>query len=180
MKESLAYWKGTDTDTRFARHQQTFRSLTATIRNKAASLLRRGLSSVLPAPNDEVVTMPVDEFIRRTPSLRQQWSFLERRAASDPDLRAAMSEFLEGRAQAGAREVGSRRPDIVEFFLSDVPAESRIIVTDVTTAITPLHLFKTAFYREVLVALLGGQGPQVFGVDVDIATIPVSPTVVVP
>jgi hypothetical protein len=65
--------------------------------------------------------------------------------------------------------VGARKPDLVEFFLE----RGDVIITDVTTATTRVHEFKTDFYRAVLEAMIsGGTGPRVYGVDLNLAVNP--------
>ena len=169
MEESQAWWRtpGTTTDVRFARHQQTFTSIAGTLRNARTVLDAQGRGNLLPRFDDTVLRMPVDEFIRRRPDLRSRWAELARRARGSPELQFQMQEFLEGRIRGGGREVGARQPDLVEFFLD----RGEIVVTDVTTAIRGLHVFKTAFYRAVLDAMVGGgTGPQIYGLDIDVSS----------
>ena len=161
--ESLAWWRspGVTTETRFARHDQTFRSIAATLRNLAA---RR--ASPIGVPNERVLDMPVDEFIRRNRTLAAELAAIERDAAGNPTLREELNAFLEGRLEAGAREVGARRPDLVEFFLD----RGEVIVTDFTVNTSRVHRLKTAFYREVMAALLGRRGPRVSSLDINLQT----------
>ena len=69
----------------------------------------------------------------------------------------------------GAREVGSRRPDLVEFFLES----GDVVVTDVVYSsdgnYLRVHAFKTDFYRAVLQEMIGGHGgPYVSGLDLNL------------
>ena len=161
--ESMAWWRspGVTTETRFARHDQSFRSIAATLRNLAG---RRG--APIAAPNERVLDMPVDAFIRSRPALAAELRAIERDAAGNPELRRELTEFLEGRLEAGAREVGGRRPDLVEFFLE----RGDVIVTDYTLNTSRVHRLKTAFYREVMAALLGRRGPRVSSLDINLNT----------
>jgi hypothetical protein len=170
IQENLAYWRGRETDTTFARHQQSFNSLVATLRNKQRALAAAGRGHLLPALDESVLNLPVDVFIQGNPTLRARFNRLSR-----ADRRA----FLEGGgrragAEMGARTVGGRNPDIVEFFLD----EGDIVVTDITTATTPGHVFKTEFYREVMRSIVGGQGPRVSALDLNLATRPPTSVVV--
>jgi hypothetical protein len=161
-KESMAYWKGRETLTSFARHKQTFSSLARTLKNKARSLARAGQQHLLPTVDDSVLSVPIDIFIRR--HLNAEWAALEAQARRNPDLAQEMQKFLEGKLKAGARNVGARETDIVEFFLD----EGEIIVTDITRAVgDPVHTFKTRFYQEVIRVMVGPSGPKVFGLDID-------------
>jgi hypothetical protein len=168
IEEDVAYWKGRETATSFARHGQTFDSLVKTLKNKAAKLKKSGQQTLLPEVNEDILRMPVDEFIRRTERLKRLRSELE---AAGIDL----SDFLEGRLKAGSREVGSRVPDIVEFLLD----RGEIHITDITIDINPVHTFKTAFYEEVMKAIVGPKGPRVLGLDIDPSRKPI-PRVEVP
>jgi hypothetical protein len=161
--ESMAWWRspGVTTETRFARHEQTFRSIAATLRNAA-----RRAGSTLSPPDESVLDMPVDRFIRSRPALAAELRAIERDAAHNPELRAELTNFLEGRLGAGAREVGSRRPDLVEFFLD----RGDVVVTDYTTHTSRVHRLKTAFYREVMAALIGRRGPRVSSLDINLQT----------
>lgn len=161
--ESLAWWRrpGVTTETRFARHEQSFRSIAATLRN----LIGRPGARIV-AVNEAVLDMPVDQFIRSRPPLAAEMRAIERDAVGHPELRRALSEFLEGRLEAGAREVGARRPDLVEFFLD----RGDVVVTDFTLDTSRVHRLKTAFYREVMAALLGRRGPRVSSLDINLAT----------
>jgi hypothetical protein len=180
MQESQSWWNapGVTTETRFARHQQTFDSIAATLRNARESLARTGRHELLPAVNDRVLRTPVDEFIRRNPQLNREWQQMERDSRSNPELRRDMSQFLEGRLEGGgSREIGSRRPDIVEFFLE----RGEVIVTDVATATTRVHAFKTDFYRAVIETMIGSRtGPRIYGVDINVAVQPIPTSIVTP
>lgn len=160
---SLAWWRspGVTTPTRFARHDQTFRSIAATLRN-----LARGRGAPIGAPNERVLDLPVDHFIRSRPALAAELRAIERDATSNPGLRGELTEFLEGRLEAGAREVGSRRPDLVEFFLD----RGDVIVTDYTLNTSRVHRLKTAFYREVMAEMMGRRGPRVSSLDINLNT----------
>lgn len=161
--ESQAWWRspGVTTETRFARHDQSFRSIAATLRNLASS---RG--APIRAPNETVLEKPVDQFIHSRPALASELRAIERDAAGNPGLRSELTEFLEGRLEAGSREVGARRPDLVEFFLD----RGDVIVTDFTLNSSRVHRFKTAFYREVMATLLGRNGPRVSSLDINLAS----------
>jgi hypothetical protein len=161
----------------FARHSQTFKSLAATLRNKAEELVRLGRGDIAPRVNLSVLETPVDLFIEQTPSLRKMKAAIEHEAR-DPErwgLLLELENFLEGRTKAGARELASRKPDIVEFFLD----RSEIVITDVTTATTSVHSFKTAFYREVMSALVGETpGLRVYALDLNVADKPIPTSIV--
>jgi hypothetical protein len=175
--ESMAWWSspGTTTETRFARHAQNFNSIAATLRNAAAALAAKGRGGLLPRVNEGVLKTPVDLFIERNPGLRAKRAALEK--STNPDVRAEFKKFLEGTAEGGAREVGARTPDIVEFFLD----RGEIVVTDVTAAPSPVHSFKTDFYRAVVQAMIGGRGgPRVYGLDINPTTQPIPETQVFP
>ncbi len=164
VKESMAYWKVHETLTSFARHGQTFSSLARTLQNKVDELAKAGKSGLLRRVDDSVLRTPVDEFIRQNPRLSREWAALEARARTNPGLRREMRKFLEGSRGGGARNVGSRQPDIVEFFLDS----GEIVVTDITLKVgDPVHSFKTLFYREALQEMVGPRGPRVFGLDID-------------
>lgn len=171
-EESMRHWEtpGQTTATRFARHEQTFDSMAATLRNTHAELASRGQGALLPTVNESVLRMPVDHFIETHPTLGPQWREMQRIARGNPELRREMTQFLEGRLEgAGSRMVGSRRPDLVEFFLE----RGNVIVTDVTTATTRVHQFKTEFYRAVMERMISGRtGPRVYAVDINLAVNP--------
>ena len=125
---------------------------------------RRG--APIRAPDVMVLDMPVDHFIRSRPALASELRAIERDAAGNPGLRRELIEFPEGRLEAGARDVGARRPDLVEFFLD----RGDVIVTDFTLNTSRVHRFKTAFYREVMAALLGRGGPRVSSLDINLGS----------
>jgi hypothetical protein len=197
LAESMAYWNapGRTTDTSFARHNQTFRSIVATLRNTARQLAGTGRGNLLQAPQEQVLEMPADDFIRRSPGLNAEWNRLMQEARTrfngperDPTLALQMMAFLEnsrvarsqpfgtvsrflgGSYQPGAGNVGSRTPDIVEFFL-DRPGlpggRGEIVITDITLDIGAVHQFKTRFYRAVMVQIVGTSGPRVYGIDIN-------------
>jgi hypothetical protein len=107
-----------------------------------------------------VLRMPVDLFINRSPRLGRLWAALSR---------ADREQFL---GDIGGLIVGNRVPDIVEFLLD----RGLIVITDITLdPLSALHYFKTEFYVEVMLALLGGRGPLVRGEDINPArAIPLS------
>lgn len=170
-RESMEWWRtpGVTTETRFARHEQTFTSLVATLRNAVQALRVQGRGHLLPQINESVLTQPVDRFIDSDPGLRGKWSQMEADARGNPELRRQMNQFLEGSLGAGSRDVGSRRPDLVEFFLE----HGDVVVTDVVYSTDGnylrVHAFKTDFYRAVLTRILGGSGgPRVSGLDLNL------------
>ncbi|RZT17530.1 uncharacterized protein DUF4157 [Kribbella sp. VKM Ac-2569] len=171
-RESMEWWQspGVTTDARFARHEQTFNSIAATLRNAMQVLRSQGRGQLLPRVNEAVLTEPVDMFIRRVPRLHRQWTQMEVDAMRNPDLRQQMDQFLEGSLKgAGSREVGSRRPDLVEFFLE----HGDVVVTDVVYSndgtYLRMHAFKTDFYRAVVTTMIGGRGgPRVSGLDLNL------------
>jgi hypothetical protein len=164
MAESQEYWRGRQTETEFARHGQNFRSLTATLRNAMLALHDQGRGTLLPAVNEEVLRTPIDQFIRDRPALATEMAQLRQRAATNPELQKEINNFIDGGSGQGGRDIASRTPDIVEFFLG----RGEIVVTDITQdPLSPVHQFKTKFYVEVFRAVLGGQGPQVYGLDIN-------------
>jgi hypothetical protein len=167
--QNQEYWQGRETDSAFARHRQTLSSIAKTLAAKLKALAKTGLGHLLPTVDESVLRRPVDLFIRDNPELSHSWANLEKLVAVEQrergtsDLRQRMQEFLEGKVGAGARDVGSRTPDIVEFLLD----RGVVVVTDITAHTDPLHAFKTEFYKEAVRALLGGTGPAVYGLDID-------------
>lgn len=171
LKESQQYWekfgKGSkESPAVFARHEQDFNSLGKTLENKRTALEKAGQPTLLPEVKTDVLNMPVDHFITQqgSPDLRQAWRELKELSRADPDLAQRLSrEFGVGSQGRGAGLVGSRRPDIVEFFLD----RGEIVVTDITTDVVgKVHMFKSKFYREVIENMVGPGGPKVYGVDI--------------
>jgi len=171
-RESMAWWQtpGVTTETRFARHEQTFDSIAATLRNTIQALRTSGRGNILHRLNESVLREPVDRFIGRNARLAPQWEQMRRDAHSNPGLRREMAAFLEGRLEGGgSREVGARRPDLVEFFLE----RGDVVVTDVVYSsdgnYLRVHAFKTDFYRAVVTEMIGGRGgPRVSGLDLNL------------
>ncbi len=172
LKESQKEWeklgKGRKEDPAlFARHEQNFNSLGKTLENKRAALAKAGRQNLLPEVKAEVLEYPVDFFIEQKGSaeLKKAWRELMALAKTDHGLAKRLSkEFGVGREGIGAGTVGSRRPDIVEFYL-DI---GEIVVTDITTDVVgKVHSFKTKFYREVLESMVGPNGPKVYGLDIN-------------
>ena len=98
-----------------------------------------------------MLTVPVDEFIRSS-GLNRAW-----RALSLADR----TKFL---GEIGAGNVGARVPDIAEFFL----AEHRIVMTDITEdVLSPLHRFKSDFYKAAMQEMCGPKGPAVWTQDIN-------------
>lgn len=162
--ESTEYWRGRQTETEFVRHQQNFRSLAATLRNTMLALQGKGRGSLLPVVNEEVLRTPIDQFIRDRSVLATEMAQLRQRAAGNPVLRDEINNFIDGGSGHGGRDIASRTPDIVEFFLD----RGEIVITDITQdPLSPVHQFKTQFYVEVFRAMLGGQGPQVYALDIN-------------
>lgn len=167
MEESQNVWSTQTTETEFARHKQTFKSIAQTLRNTAQTLAQNGQQNLLPTVNDSVLRLPIDEFIRRNPGLNNQWQQMQGEARYNPELRRMMRDFIDGRLQAGGREIGNRETDIVEFFLD----RGEVIVTDITTDSNRVHQFKTEFYRVVLETMMPN-GPRVYGLDLNVANVP--------
>jgi hypothetical protein len=171
-RESMAYWQepGRTTETQFARHEQTFNSIAATLRNAIQALRTQGRGNLLPHLNEAVLQEPVDHFIRQDPRLGPMWAQMERDARSNPGLRREMNTFLEGALEGGgSRQVGARKPDLVEFFLE----HGDVVVTDIVYSndgnYLRVHAFKTDFYRGVVTRMIGGTGgPRVSGLDLNL------------
>jgi hypothetical protein len=169
--ESRAQWLGLETDTDFARHEQDLNSIARTLENKRDALRNGGQTDLLPEVDTTILDMPVDHFIRNQGSagLQAEWNRLN----ADPSLRRQLNKALD---LSKDPRVGARRPDIVEFFLAD----GEIIVTDTTLDVeSSVHQFKTRLYREILQAMVGPNGPNVYGFDVDPRARPGVPRVVV-
>jgi hypothetical protein len=158
--ETRAYWKGKETPSAFARTQQTFSSLAKTLKNKVKALGKAGQASILPAVDESVLGMPVDEFIRSQGSSRLRSMANDLR--NHPDF---IKEFVSGGKGQGTGNVGARKPDIIEFFLD----RNEVVITDITLDVnSPVHQFKTEFYREVLQKMLGSNPKiDVYGLDIN-------------
>jgi hypothetical protein len=157
--ENRAHWLGRETDTEFARHEQDLNSIARTLANKRDALRAAGRTDLLPEGDATVLNMPIDRFIegRGSADLNAEWTRLN----ADPSLRKQLNTTFD---LAKDPRVGARRPDIVEFFL----AEKEIVITDITLDVeSSIHQFKTRFYREVLHILVGGEGPEIYGHDID-------------
>ena len=162
--ESMAWWQqpGTTTKTRFARHEQDFRSIFATMRNLAKSRLGKSLG--LKAPNERVLTELVDQLILGS-KLAGELQAIKRDAARDPKLRAELSDFLEGKRKAGAGTVDKRRTDVVEFYVDS----REVVVTDYTENPSRVHKLKTGFYGLVMTKMLGPDW-RVYSLDYNLKT----------
>ena len=172
LAESQQEWEkfkagGKESEVSFARHEQDFNSLSKTMNNKQQELAKAGQSHMLPEVKTDALKMPVDHFVENvaSPDLQKAWRELKVKARANPDLQLQLQkEFGVGAQGTGAREIGARRPDIVEFFLD----EGEIIITDITTDVaSPVHQFKSQLYREVLENMVGQKGPRVYGLDID-------------
>lgn len=127
---------------------------------------------MLPQVNERVFKEPVDIFCRRNPRLAPIWDRLQKDALANAGLKGEIGKFLEGSIKGGgSREVGSRRPDLVEFFMD----QGDVVVTDIVYSndgnYLRVHAFKTEFYRAVLQSMLGGRGPRVSGLDLNLRTV---------
>lgn len=171
--ESMEHWKGVDTETLFARHQQNFDSLTKTLKNKQTALGAQGKKQLLPEVDEKILDMPVDYFIENAASqdLKAAW----RQLKANPNTRSELAKAFGTSAESiGAGKVGARKPDIVEFFLD----KNRVVITDITTdPLSPVHQFKSQFYKETLENILGKKGPKVFAVDINPETKPLPITI---
>ncbi len=126
-----------------------------------------------PALNDKPLGENTYSFIQKYPNLKAAWKKMnlgidtqlksiqtQKFAAEGDQVRIRELLNIEKKLEAQRAElaefeagnVGNKRPDLVELFF----AERRAIVTDITQRTgDPLHNFKTAFYIEVLKAILG-------------------------
>jgi hypothetical protein len=157
--ESMAHWLGRETNTEFARHEQDFNSIARTLEIKRQELGAAGRADLLPEVDRTVLDLPIDQFIenRGSPDLVAEWNRLN----ADPSLRRKLERTFD---LAKDPRVGARRPDIVEFFLAD----GEVVVTDITLDVeSSIHQFKTRFYREVLHEMVGGEGRNIYGHDID-------------
>jgi hypothetical protein len=78
--------------------------------------------------------------------------------------RQLAKDFGVGSQGKGAGLVGSREPDIVEFYLD----RGEIIITDITLNVeSAVHVFKSRFYQEVMQEIVGPDGPRVHALDID-------------
>ena len=158
--ETQEYWKLRETPAAFGRTKQTFNSLAKTLKNKMSELAKRGQGALLPAVDESVLNMPVDEFIRSRGSPDLQLA--ARRLQGHPDF---IKEFVTGKKGQGVGIVGARETDIAEFFLD----QGEVVVTDITLDVdSQVHQFKTDFYREVLQQMIGNNsGIRVYGLDIN-------------
>lgn len=171
--------RGKENPSRWTRAQSTFGRLVGAMRNMQSRLLREGNGVRLPQVDDSVLATPLDEFVRRNPALSNTLDQLvgklteQARATSQPLTDSPefkdLQDFLGGKRREGAREISGLKPDIAEFILDD----GRIHISDVTTqSLAPLsvHSFKTRVYVEIMKAIVGPNGPQVSGQDIEMHT----------
>jgi hypothetical protein len=166
---------------RWARVQPRLGRLVSAMRNMQARLRSAGRGQLLPEVNDEVLSQPVDMFVSGNPALRQmRFEILARLRANAERSGGSMFDTPEGRAlqpylnlvdRAGGASVtmDQLQPDIVEFLLG----EGNIHITDVTTQLLSgesVHAFKTRVYVEIMRQIVGHDGPQVSGQDIEMHT----------